>query len=73
MKVWASPNIEIKLGGGILWEVNWQRPNEDMHSQLVLLPPLGWSDPILSEVLPSDVIQALLKKYGLQNEKFLYD
>tara|TARA_R100000654_G_scaffold63363_1_gene90628 strand:+ start:171 stop:392 length:222 start_codon:yes stop_codon:yes gene_type:complete len=73
MKVWACPNCEIKLGGGILWEVTWQRPNEDMHSQLVLLPPFGWSDPQLSDALPSDVIKALLKKYGLQNEKFLYD
>ena len=44
-----------------------------MHSQMVLLPPLGWSDPILQEVLPADVIEALLRKYGLQNEKFLYD
>ena len=73
MQVFASPNTEIMLGGGILWEINWQRKNEDMHSQMVMLPPLGWSDPCLQEYLPADVIEALLRKYGLQNEKFLYD
>tara|TARA_R100001510_G_C7642892_1_gene200454 strand:+ start:1272 stop:1487 length:216 start_codon:yes stop_codon:yes gene_type:complete len=67
MKVYASPNIEIKLGGGILWEITWQRPNEEMNSRLILLPPKGWSDPILEDVLPTDVIQALLQKYGLQS------
>ena len=29
--------------------------------------------PMLAEYLPADVIEALLRKYGLQNEKFLYD
>ena len=73
MQVFASPNTEILLGGGILWEINWQRKNENMHSQMVLLPSLGWSDPSLQEFLPADVIEALMRKYGLQNEKFLYD
>jgi len=73
MQVFASPNTEILLGGGILWEVCWQRKNEDMHSAMIMLPPLGWSDPLLQEFLPADVIEALMRKYGLQNEKFLYD
>ena len=73
MQVFASPNTDILLGGGILWEINWQRKNEDMHSTLVNLPSLGWSDPDLQEFLPADVIEALLRKYGLQNEKFTYD
>ena len=73
MQVFASPNTDILLGGGILWEINWQRKNEDMHSQMIMLPPLGWSDPCLQEILPADVIEALMRKYGLQNEKFLYD
>tara|TARA_B100001989_G_C24334039_1_gene361518 strand:+ start:306 stop:509 length:204 start_codon:yes stop_codon:yes gene_type:complete len=67
MQVFASPNTEILLGGAILWEVNWQRKNEVMQSQMIMLPPKGWSDPMLEEFLPSDVIEALLKKYGLQN------
>ena len=73
MQAFASPNTDILLGGGILWEICWQRKNEDMHSQMVMLPPLGWSDPCLQEYLPADVIEALMRKYGLQNEKFLYD
>ena len=73
MQVFASPNTDILLGGGILWEINWQRKNEDMHSTLVNLPSLGWSEPDLQEFLPADVIEALLRKYGLQNEKYLYD
>ena len=68
MKVFASPNPEIMLGGSILWEISWQRKGEDMFSQLVQLPPSGWSDPILQEFLPKDVIEALITKYGL-NEK----
>ena len=68
MKVFASPNTEIMLGGAILWEISWQRKDEDMFSQLVQLPPSGWSDPILQEFLPEDVIEALITKYGL-NEK----
>jgi len=68
MKVFASPNTEIMLRGAILWEISWQRKNEDMFSQLVQLPPQGWSDPILQEFLPEDVIKALITKYGL-NEK----
>ena len=56
------------LGGAILWEISWQRKGEDMFSQLVQLPPSGWSDPILQEFLPKDVIEALITKYGL-NEK----
>ena len=56
MQVFASPNTDILLGGGILWEICWQRKNEDMHSQMVLLPPLGWADPCLQELLPADVI-----------------
>jgi hypothetical protein len=68
MKVFASPNTEIMLGGAILWEISWQRKDEDMFSQLVQLPPSGWGDPILQEFLPEDVIEALITKYGL-NEK----
>ena len=59
MQVFASPNTDILLGGGILWEISWQRKNEDMHSTLDNLPPLGWSDPDLLEFLPADVIEAL--------------
>ena len=68
MKVFASPNTEIMLGGAILWEISWQRKGEDVFSQLVQLPPSGWGDPILQEFLPEDVIEALITKYGL-NEK----
>ena len=68
MKVSASPNTEIMLGGAILWEISWQRKGEDMFSQLVQIPPSGWGDPILQEFLPEDVIEALITKYGL-NEK----
>ena len=68
MKVFASPNTEIMLGGAILWEISWQRKCEDMFSQLVQIPPSGWGDPILQEFLPEDVIEALITKYGL-NEK----
>jgi len=68
MKVFASPNTEIMLGGAILWEISWQRKDEDMFSQLIQLPPSGWGDPILQEFLPEDVIEALITKYGL-NEK----
>ena len=73
MQVFASPRTEFLLSGAILWEVCWQRKNEDMHSQVVMLPSLGWSDPDLQKFLPADVIEALLRKYGLQNEKYLYD
>lgn len=73
MEVFASPNTDILITGGILWEICWQRKNEDMHSQTIRLPPLGWSDPCLQEFIPADVIHALIRKYGLQNEKFLYD
>jgi len=72
MQVFATPNTEIMLGGGILWEICWQRKNEDMHSQLVMLPAKGWSDPSLEDLLPADVIFHLLRKYGLQNQKFDY-
>tara|TARA_R100001463_G_scaffold37527_2_gene80611 strand:+ start:153 stop:359 length:207 start_codon:yes stop_codon:yes gene_type:complete len=68
MKVFASPNTEIMLGGAILWEISWQRKGEDMFSQLVQLPPKGWLDPDLVDVLPKDVIEALIKKYNF-NEK----
>ena len=68
MKVSASPNTEIMLGGAILWEVSWQRKGEDMFSQMIMLPPLGWFDPLLKEHLPEDVIEALITKYKL-NEK----
>ena len=68
MKVFASPNTEIMLGGSILWEISWQRKGEDMFSQLVQLPPSGWSDPILQEFLPKDVIEALITKYGLHEK-----
>ena len=68
IKVFASPNTEILLGGGILWEVCWQRRGEDMFSLMVQLPPKGWLDPDLVDVLPKDVIEALIKKYNF-NEK----
>ena len=65
IKVFAKPNNEIMLGGAILWEVTWQRKNEDMFGQVIQLPPKGWSDPLLKEVLPEDVIKALITKYEL--------
>ena len=68
IKVFASPNPEILLGGGILWEVCWQRKGEDMFSLMVQLPSKGWLDPDLVDVLPKDVIEALIKKYNF-NEK----
>ena len=68
MKVFASPNTEIMLGGFILWEISWQRKGEDMFSQLIQLPAGGWSDPLLKEHLPEDVVEALITKYEL-NEK----
>ena len=68
MKVFASPNTEIMLGGAILWEIYWQRKNEDMFSQLVQLPPRGWSDPLLKKILPKDVIEALIIKYELHEK-----
>ena len=68
MKVSAKPNNEIMLGGAILWEVTWQRKGEDMFSQMIMLPQYGWSDPLLKEHLPEDVIEALITKYEL-NEK----
>jgi len=51
-----------------LWEVCWQRKGEDMFSLMVQLPPKGWLDPDLVDVLPKDVIKALIKKYNF-NEK----
>ena len=68
MKVFASPNTEIMLGGAILGEIYWQRKNEDMFSQLVQLPPGGWSDPLLKKILPKDVIEALIIKYELHEK-----
>ena len=68
MKVFASPNTEIMLGGAILWEIYWQRKNEDMFSQLVPLPPGAWSDPLLKKILPKDVIEALIIKYELHEK-----
>ena len=65
IKVFASPNTEIMSSGNILWEICWQREGEQMYSKLVTRPPNGWQDPILNEFLPEDVIQALIKKYGL--------
>jgi len=65
MKVFATPNVEIMLGGGIVWEVNWQRKNEDMKGTIFQLPKKGWNDPLLKEVLPEDVIEAIIKKYKL--------
>ena len=38
MKVFATPNTEVMLGGGIVWEVNWQRKNEDMFGTIFQLP-----------------------------------
>jgi len=68
IKVFASPNTEILLSGGILWEVCWKRKGEDMFSLMVQLPPKGWLDPDLVDVLPKDNIEALIKKYNF-NEK----
>ena len=52
MKVFATPNTEIMLGGSILWEVTWQRKDEDMFGQVIQLPPKGWSDPLLKQYCP---------------------
>ena len=30
-----------------------------------MMPPGGWSDPILEDFLPKEVIEELIKKYGL--------
>ena len=65
IKVFASPNTEIMNSRNILWEICWQREGEQMQSKLLTRPPNGWRDPILNEFLPEDVIQALIKKYGL--------
>ena len=63
MKVFATPNTEVMLGGGIVWEVNWQRKNEDMLGTIFQLPKKGWNDPLLLEILPKDVLDALKEKY----------
>lgn len=63
MKVFATPNIDVMLRGGIVWEVNWQRENEDMYGTLFQLPKGGWNDPLLLEILPKDVIMAIKEKY----------
>jgi len=70
IKVFASPKIEMKNSGNIIWEICWQREGEQMYSKLVTRPPNGWRDPILNELqpLPEDVIEALIKKYNF-NEK----
>ena len=66
IKVFATPNNQIYATCNItLWEICWQREGEQMYSKLVTRPPNGWRDPILNEFLPEDVIQALIKKYGL--------
>ena len=59
MKVFATPNTEVMLGGGIVWEVNWQRKNEDMFGTIFQLTKKGWNDPLLLEILPKDVLDAL--------------
>jgi len=68
MKVSAKPNNEIMLGGAILWEVTWQRKDEDMFGQVIQLPPKGWSDPLLKQVLPEDVVEALITRYELHEK-----
>ena len=68
IKVFASPNTEIMNSGNILWEICWQREGEQMNSKLITRPPNGWLDPNLIDVLPKDVIDALIKKYNF-NEK----
>ena len=63
MKVFATPNTEVMLGEGIVWEVNWQRKNEDMFGTIFQLPKKGWNGPLLLEILPKDVLDALKEKY----------
>ena len=66
IKVTATPNNEILKSESILWEITWQRNLEPPQRQVVMLPPKGWSDPLLKKVLPDDVIKELIKKYDLQ-------
>ena len=42
-----------------LWEVTWQRKDEDMFGQVIQLPPKGWSDPLLKQILPEDVVERI--------------
>ena len=70
IKVFASPNTEIGNNGTILWEITWQRKGEQMFSKMIKVPLNGWKDHILSKFLPEDVIQALIKKYGLDGKKW---
>ena len=63
MRIKATPNTDIIHGGSLLWEIEWQRPDQDKFSQLISMPPQGWSDPGLKDVLPEDVADALVFKY----------
>ena len=66
IKVTATPNNEILMSESILWEITWQRDLEPPQGQVIMLSPKGWSDPLLKKILPSDVVEALIKKYDLQ-------
>jgi len=66
IKVTATPNNTILNSESILWEITWQRNLEPPQGQVVILPPKGWSDPLLKKVLPDDVLKELIKKYDLQ-------
>ena len=63
--VTATPNDDIMKSGSILWEVTWQKDLETPKGKVIMMPPGGWADPILEDFLPKEVIEELIKKYGL--------
>ena len=65
LKVSATPNDELLKSESLLWEITWQREFESPQGKVIMLPPKGWTDPLLKKVLPHDVIQALIKKYDI--------
>ena len=67
IKVTATPNNQILKSESILWEITWQCDVEPPQGQVVMLPPKGWTDPLLKKVIPNDVVEALIKKYDLQS------
>ena len=65
LKVSARPNDELLKSQSLLWEITWQRELEPPQGKVIMLPPKGWTDPLLKKVLPNDVVQALIKKYDI--------
>ena len=67
IKVFASPRKQIPFSDLIIWQISYQRKKEQMFTKWVLLEGYDFKDPKLNQKLSKDVIQALIKKYGLGN------